>query len=92
MSSGKELVDYLKKNKGNKIEDAMDWIKEQYINKWGQYHLTTKVENTTLRKAYKKPAKKPSNWSKEKYDNWKKAETWEEAYDFAKIVLINDTK
>ena len=40
-SSGKELVDYLKKNKVNKIEDAMEWIKEQHINKWGKYHLTT---------------------------------------------------
>ena len=39
MSSGEELVDYLKKNKGNKIEDSMDWIKEQHINKWGRYHL-----------------------------------------------------
>ena len=92
MSSGKELVKYLKKNKVNKIEDAMDWITEQHINKWGQYHFTTSEENRKLRMAYKKPANKPSNWSKEKYDNWKKAETWEEAYAFAKIDLINDTK
>ena len=91
-SSGKQLVDYLKKNKVNKIEDAMEWIKEQHINKWGKYHLTTKVENRKLRMAYKKPAKKPSNWSKEKYDNWKKPKNWEEAYAFAEIDLINDTK
>ena len=92
MKSGKELVDYLKKNKGNKIEDAMDWIKEQHINKWGQYHLTTKVENRKLRMEYKKPVNKPSNWSKEKYDNWKKAKTWRKAYKRANIDLIIDTK
>ena len=91
-SSAKQLVGYLKINKGITFQDAKKWIKEKHIKEWGRYHKTTAKENKELRKAYKKPAKKPSNWSKEKYDNWKKAETWEEAYDFAKIVLINDTK
>ena len=90
--SGEELVAYLKKNKGNKTEDAMDWIKEQHINKWGRYHLTTAKENRELRRAYKKPAKKPTDWSEKKYVNWKKAETWEEAYNSAGIYLTKDTK
>ena len=92
MSSGKELVDYLQKNKGNKIKGAMDWIIEQHINKWGQYHLTTAKENRELRRAYKKPAKKPADWSQKKYDNWEKAETWEKAYYSAGIILTKDTK
>lgn len=92
MISGKELVDYLQKNKGIKIEGAMDWIMEQYINKWGQYHLTTKEENRELRMAYKKPAKIPKGWTTKQYDNWEKAKDWEDAYERANIDLIIDTK
>jgi len=65
---------------------------EQHINKWGQYHLTTAKENRELRRAYKKPAKKPADWSQKKYDNWEKAETWEKAYYSAGIILTKDTK
>ena len=75
MSSGEELVDYLQKNMENEKEDDMDWILEEYINKWGQYHLTTAKENRELRRAYKKPAKKPADWSQKKYDNWEKPKT-----------------
>ena len=92
MSSGEELVDYLQKNMENEKEDDMDWIIEQHINKWGQYHLTTAKENRELRRAYKKPAKKPADWSQKKYDNWEKAETWEKAYYSAGIILTKDTK
>ena len=91
MSSGEKLMVGLEKNKGNKIE-AMDWIIEQYINKWGQYHFTTAKENRELRRAYKKPAKKPADWSQKKYDNWEKAKTWKKAYYSAGIILTKDTK
>ena len=92
MSSGKEIMAHLKKNMENKKKDDMDWIKEKYINKWGQYHFTTAKENRELRRAYKKPAKKPADWSQKKYDNWEKAKTWKKAYYSAGIILTKDTK
>ena len=92
MSSGKELMAHLKENMENEKEDDMDWIIEKYINEWGQYHFTTAKENRELRRAYKKPAKKPADWSQKKYDNWEKAKTWEKAYYSAGIILTKDTK